>query len=163
MENQHELPIKIVVDAWNTTIARTDAVIKELTDAQLEKEVSPGRNTGVYLLGHLAAVHDRMMPLLGFGPQKYTHLDDVFLANPDKSGKPKPSIAELRNCWKEVNESLAANFNKMRPEDWLQKHTSVSDADFANQPHRNRLNVLVSRTNHLAEHYGQLLFLKEKE
>jgi hypothetical protein len=48
----------------------------------------------------------------------------------------------------------------MTAEQWLEKHTSVSDEDFAKEPHRNKLSVLISRTNHLANHIGQLLFLK---
>jgi len=43
----------------------------------------------------------------------------------------------------------------------LHKHTSVSEEDFAKEPHRNRLNVLTTRTTHLASHYGQLIFLKK--
>jgi hypothetical protein len=37
---------------------------------------------------------------------------------------------------------------------------TVSPEDFAKEPHRNRLNVLISRTNHMANHIGQLLLLK---
>ena len=32
----------------------------------------------------------------------------------------------------------------------------VSDEDFAREPHRNKLNVLISQTNHLSYHPGQL-------
>jgi hypothetical protein len=72
-----------------------------------------------------------------------------------------PSLADLRKYWNDVNETLASGFNSMQPHEWLQRHTSVSEEDFAKEPHRNRLNVLVSRTNHLSSHYGQLLFLKK--
>jgi DinB superfamily len=160
MENQ-DLAVKIVVDGWHTALSRTDALINSFTDEQIAGEVAPGRNSGTYLLGHLTAVHDRMLPLLGLGTQLHPELDEVFLTSPDKSGKPKPSIPELRAYWKEVNEAVAAGFATLKPEEWLHKHTSVSEEDFAKEPHRNRLNVLVSRTNHLSSHYGQLLFLKK--
>ncbi len=158
---EQQLPIKIVLDSWYTTISRANELFNSLTEEQLQNEVSPGRNTGTYLLGHLTAVHDRMLPLLGLGAQRFPQLDDVFLTSPDKSGKSKPSITELRAYWKEVNEALAASFRNMQPAEWLQKHTSVSEVDFVKEPHRNRLNVLISRTNHLSSHYGQLLFLKK--
>jgi hypothetical protein len=103
-----------------------------------------------------------MLPLLGVGPQRYPELDDIFLNNPDKSGKTMPPVAELRAKWEEINGALNTAFNAMQPAEWLAKHTAVSDADFATQPHRNKLNVLASRTAHVAEHYGQLLFLKKK-
>ena len=123
--------------------------------------MAPGRNTGTYLLGHLTAVHDRMLQLLGFGKQLHPELDDAFLTSPDKSGKEMPSVAELRNHWKEVNAELAKQFSNLQPEEWLKKHTSVSDEDFAREPHRNRMSVLVSRTNHISYHLGQLMFLKK--
>lgn len=160
--DQLNLAVKIAVDNWNTTLSRTTAVLNDITDEDMLREVSPGRNTGIYLLGHLVAVHDRMLPLLGVGGQRYPQLYETFIANPDKSGQAMPPVAELRSKWNEVNNALNTAFDAMQPGDWLTKHTAVSDEDFEAQPHRNKLNVLSSRTAHLAEHYGQLLFLKKK-
>ena len=160
MEYQIELAIKILLDAWNLQISRTNELLNQLTDEQLEKEVSPGRNTGVYLLGHLTAVHDAVLPLFGISEKLYPQLEEVFIKNPDKSGLEKPSIKDIRNYWNDVNNKLSEHFNRFTPEEWFQKHTSVSEEDFKKEPHRNRLNVLVSRTNHLSYHRGQLVFLK---
>jgi len=41
--------------------------------------------------------------------------------------------------------------------DWRQRHTAVSEEDFAKDPSRNRFAVLLSRTNHLSYHLGQAL------
>ena len=38
--------------------------------------------------------------------------------------------------------------------------TSVSEADFAREPHRNRYNVLLNRMGHLAEHMGQAVLVE---
>ncbi len=65
-----------------------------MSDELLEREVSPGKNRVLYLLGHLAAVHDAMLPLLMIGERSFAHLDDAFLANPDKAGLPMPGAAE---------------------------------------------------------------------
>ena len=160
MNNQKELMVKLVLDAWNTHLVRTGKLLDQLTDEQLQKEVAPGRNTGTYLLGHLVAVHDSLFPLLGTGEKLYPTLEEIFIRQPDKSGSEKPEVKELRNYWNEVNNKLANDFAKFSADEWLQKHTSVSEEDFAKEPHRNRLNVLISRTNHLAYHFGQLAFLK---
>lgn len=69
-------------------------------------------------------------------------------------------MTDLRHSWKEVNDSLDSNFNRLTLNEWLERHTAVSEEDFKNEPHRNRLNVVINRTNHLAWHYGQLLLLK---
>ena len=155
-----DLFIKMALDAWNVQIDRTNKLFNSLSDEQLHQEVSPGRNSGVYLLGHLTAVHDAILPLLSLGERLHPELDETFVKNPDKSGLPKPLTSALRDYWNEVNKKLLSGFNELNTSEWFQKHNAVSDADFQKEPHRNRLNVVLNRTSHLANHLGQLTFLK---
>jgi DinB superfamily len=159
---QRELFIKMVLDAWDTQIKRTDDLFNQLSDEQLMAEVSPGRNRGIYLLGHLAAVHDRIFPILNLGKEINPGMYEVFVASPDKSGAEIQPISELKLYWKKVNSKLAEQFSKLSVEEWFQKHTSVSEEDFKKEPHRNKLNIIINRTNHLAFHLGQLIFLKPR-
>lgn len=152
--------IRMVLDAWHQYIRRTDDLFNQLSDDQLLRQVANGRNTGVYLLGHLAAVHDRMIPLLGFGEAGWDKLYKDFLELPDGEQTRKYDLAELRSAWTDTNNKLSAYFKTLAPEQWFERHTSVSAEDFSREPHRNKLNVIINRTNHLAEHYGQLIFLK---
>ena len=161
IKEHQQLFKKMAQDAWKIQIDRTSKLIGALSDDQLAQEVAPGRNSGNYLLGHLTAVHDALFPLLGLGEKLYPQLDEVFVKNPDKSGLPKPAIKDLRNYWNEVNENLEKHFNDFSIEDWLQRHMAISEEDFEKEPHRNRLNVLLNRTAHLANHLGQLTFLKK--
>jgi hypothetical protein len=39
--------------------------------------------------------------------------------------------------------------------DWVARHTAVSEEDFAKEPLRNRFSILITRTNHLTYHVGQ--------
>ena len=158
MKQQQELLVKSVLDSWYSHISRVNNLLDTLSDEQLQNEIAPGRNRGIYLLGHLTAVHDRMLPLLNFEKNHYPQLDEIFITSADKV-KDLPSAADLRLYWKDVNETLAGHFKGLQPEDWLAKHTAVTDEDFAREPYRNRMNVLVSRTTHLAYHFGQLIFL----
>ena len=87
--------------------------------------------------------------------------EEPFIKNPDKSSLSKPETSLLRQYWRDVNSALASHFNKLTPDEWLQKHASISEEDFAKEPHRNKLSVLLNRTNHLSYHYGQLAFLKK--
>jgi len=48
--------------------------------------------------------------------------------------------------WKEVNGSLYDTFLVLSADQWLAKHTVVSNEDFLREPHRNKLNVLLSST-----------------
>jgi len=71
-----------------------------------------------------------------------------------------PLIVELRMSWANLNQKLKEYFVRLSPAEWFQKHTLMTDEDLIKEPHRNKLSVLINRTNHLAWHYGQLLLLK---
>lgn len=160
-KDQQELFVKMAIDAWNIQIDRTNKLFNSLSDEQLSQEVAPGRNSGIYLMGHLTAVHDALFPLLDIGEKLYPHLDEIFVKNPDKSNLEKPAAKELRNSWADVNEKLSERFVNFSTEEWFQRHMSISEAEFMKEPHRNKLNVLLNRTAHLANHLGQLIFLKK--
>jgi uncharacterized damage-inducible protein DinB len=157
---EKELFVKMVVDAWQTQNSRVNNLLADLSDEQLQAEISPGRNSGVYVLGHLTAVSDGLLQILGFGERLYPQLENIFLKNPEKAGLAKPPIGELKQYWKDVVAELSIHIDKMSADDWFAKHTAVSDEDFAKESHRNKLNVLISRTTHQSYHLGQLALLK---
>jgi hypothetical protein len=159
-----ELFTKTTIHSWKLAIDRLDQMFSSLPEAGLQTEVAPGRNRVFYLLGHLTAVSDRLFPLLGLGERLHPELDDAFLTHPDRQSPDRVSADELRRAWSEVHQKLTAAFEALPPEEWLQKHEAVSAEDFAKEPLRNRLAVLLSRTNHAAFHAGQIILaLKRQE
>mgnify|MGYP006220985185 CR=1 FL=1 len=48
--------VKLILDRWEASMKNFDTLLKTLTDDQLQREISPGKNRGIYLLGHLIAV-----------------------------------------------------------------------------------------------------------
>jgi hypothetical protein len=158
--NQQQIFIEMALKAWNVQLSRADKFFDSLSDEQLQKKIAPGKNTVLYLLGHLVAVHDGMITLYGLGDRQYAHLDEAFVKNPDKSGLPRPSAGELRTAWKKTNELLATLFAKLSAGDWFGKHTSMTDEDLQKEPTRNKLSVLLNRTGHLAYHLGQVILAK---
>ena len=113
-----------------------------------------------YLLGHLTAIHDRIFPLLGLGERLHPELDETYITSPDRVRADPLSATELRKAWTEVNTRLISAFERFTLEDWLQKHTAVSDEDYLRDPTRNRLAVVMSRTNHASYHSGQVVLAK---
>ena len=160
MTDPKGLFVKMVIMAWDTHIERMNKLLDELTDEQLKAETAAGRNTGVYLLGHLTAVHDRIIPLLGLGERQFPQLENLFVTSPDKSGLQLPTVSELKKYWNDTNTTLTHHFTGMKTDDWFTRHNAVSEQDFAREPHRNKLNILINRTNHLGYHLGQLIYLK---
>ena len=146
--------------AWDMQNNRFAKLVESLPEEQLLAQTAPGKNTGVYLLGHLVAVSDHMLPLLGLGERLYPHLEEVFIGNPDTSGLPKPPVSELKANLEAVNKRLSEGFAAFSPENWFERHNAVSETDFEKEPHRNKLNLLLNRTGHLAYHFGQMALLK---
>ena len=158
--SEKDLFIKMVVSNWDLQNKRINGLLSQLSDEQLLAEVAPGKNRGIYLLGHLAAVSDGMLPLLGFGEKLYPELESVFVTNPDNSGLDMPLLEDVKKFWHETNAKVSEYISQMAPEEWFTKHTAVSEEDFAKEPHRNKLNILMNRTGHHSYHLGQLIFLK---
>lgn len=152
--------VKMIFDRWYTLIQNFDNILSSITDEQLQKEIAPNKNRGIYLLGHLIAVHDDMLPILNFGDKLYPQLSEPFLKSPDKSVVKLPSAQELRGYWSKLNNVLTKNFESLQPDEWFQKHSSVSAEDFVKEPHRNKLNIIVTRTSHLSYHLGQFILIK---
>jgi hypothetical protein len=158
-ETSPALFVKMVLSAWHQQNTRADELLEKISDEQLLNETAPGRNTGIYLLGHLAAVNDGLFKLLGIGERLHPELDEIFLNSPDNSGKAFPTVDELKRYWKEINTALTNKFNSMQPEEWFERHTAVSEEDFAKEPYRNRLNVIITRSVHQGYHLGQMNYL----
>ncbi|MCX6593724.1 MAG: DinB family protein [Acidobacteria bacterium] len=153
-----ELLIAATLASWERATTRLDKAFSACTDEDLEREIAPGSNRLRYLLGHLTAVHDRMLPLLDLGARAYPHLD-IYLDQADRSFEETVTPAALRQAWSDVNARLAAGFATLQAGQWLERHTSVSPEDFAKEPLRNRFSVLLSRTNHAWSHFGQVAIL----
>jgi DinB superfamily len=147
--------VACAVREWTMNTERARALFTGLDTARLSAEVAPGRNRLVYLWGHLIAVHDAMLPLLGFGPRRHPELDEAFLNSGDRAVEHLPSAEELTRLWDEVDGALQAGFRSLSAAEWVQKHTAVSDEGFVVNPLRNRLAVLLNRTSHMAYHLGQ--------
>jgi hypothetical protein len=146
--------VTVTLNAFKANVEKADKFFSSLTEDELQKEVGPGRNRLVYLWGHLTAMHDRVIQLLGLGERLHPEFDALFLATPDKAAE-LPSVSEIRAAWNAVNAQLLAGAAGLSASGWLEKHSAVSAEDFAKDPLRNRFSVLLTRGNHLSHHLGQ--------
>jgi hypothetical protein len=154
MENEGSY-VALALKVWKAQIERAGKLFGSLSSEEVLREIAPGRNRLLYLWGHLTAIHDAMLPLLGLGERLHPEFDAAFVSNPDKSQAGIPSHDQVRRAWNVVNARLWEGFEKMSWSDWLGRHTAVSEEDFAKDASRNRFAILLSRTNHLAYHLGQ--------
>ena len=82
--NTEKSLIDSALRGWKSNVERAEKLFGDLSAKQLEQEVAPGRNRLIYLWGHLAAVNDRLFPLLGIGERLHPEFDGMFISNPDK-------------------------------------------------------------------------------
>jgi len=154
MENEGTF-VALGLKTWKAQIERADKLFGSLSSEEVLREIATGRNRLLYLWGHLTAIHDAMLPLLGLRDRLHPEFDVAFVSNPDKSLAGIPSHEEVHRAWNVVNAELWKGFEKMSWSDWVQRHSAVSEEDFVKDASRNRFSILLSRTNHLSYHLGQ--------
>ena len=160
-DSSNQIFVTTALKSWDVWAGRAGKLFDSLSDEQMLAEIAPGKNRPYYLLGHLVAVDDAMIPQLRLGEPGYASLRAPFIDSPDKAAPDTIPIAELRQAWKIVHEKLNAHFEQLSPAEWLERHSTVSEEDFAKEPHRNRLAILLSRTGHISYHLGQLMLLSK--
>lgn len=111
-----ETAIKMTLNRWNGSVSSPDKLLTVLTDEQLLRETAPGKNRGIYLLGHLVAVHDVMLVLLGLGEKQYPELTEPFIKLANKEVTDLPSDAVLRDYWTKQNALLRDKFDQLTVE-----------------------------------------------
>src|SRR5256712_12668014 len=71
--------VAIGLKAWKTQIDRADKLFGALSSEEVLGEIAPGRNRLLYLWGHLTAIHDAMLPLLGLRERLHPEFDVAFV------------------------------------------------------------------------------------
>jgi DinB superfamily len=155
-----QLSVKVAINSWKLVAERAGKTFSNFTEDELLKEVAPGKNRVIYVWGHLTAIHDAMLSILGLGPRLHPELDAIFVSNPDETAIQLPSGGELKKYWDEVNTKLLSEFARLSADEWLERHHAMSEEDYAKDPTRNRLAVLLSRTNHMSYHLGQVILAR---
>src|SRR5258708_16938332 len=143
-ESSETRMIDSALRVWKSTADRIDKFFGALSPEQLEQEIAPGRNRLIYLWGHIAALNDRLFPLVGLGPRLYPEMEVMFIANPDRPPISVYSAEQLKQAWNRINERLLDEFSGWSPAEWLERHTAVSAEEFLPEPHRSRYTGLLS-------------------
>jgi len=153
----NERIIRQIKNGWIAQNKLISDFMNKYADEAYETQVAPERNRALYILGHVVSASDGLFPMFGAGERKYPELEKLFTNNPDRTFVGEyPSITSLRIMWNDINEKLSSLFESMTTEDWMSKHTKVSEEDFKTDPLRNKLNVLIGRITHMNYHLGQL-------
>ena len=154
MSTEHSL-IDAALRGWKSNVERVDNLFGTFSPEQLDQQVSPGKNRLIYLWGHLTAVNDGLLPLLGIGERLHPELDAMFISKPDRSVELTVTAQSLKSAWDKINQKLWEGFTKFSAADWVGRHTAVSEDEFKREPNRNKFTGLLGRTAHMSYHVGQ--------
>ncbi|TWV94727.1 DinB family protein [Chitinophaga pinensis] len=150
--------ISQVLRNWDNEVAHVNRMFNKYPDEIYMQQVAPGRNSAWYILGHLAATTDAMLPQSFAGELIYPDIAP-FLYTSEKTLSVKANIQYLRRCWVDITNHFSKETRRFSSSEWMQRHALTSQEDFARDPGRNRLNLLMSRTAHLRYHLGQIALL----
>ena len=141
---------------WDAYNKRMQKLIDTINDANFHKPITPGGNSPSWILGHLVDTDDALLELFGIRKRLYPEFKTVYHHEKSSNQSGHFTKGELTAKWKAVSTELDNAFKSMNENDWLGRHTAVSEEDFKKEPHRNKLNVMLSRVAHKASHLGQI-------
>ena len=148
--------LDICLIQWDTYNRNMQKVFDSIREEDFDRPIVPGGNSPSWLLGHLADADDALLELFGMGKRMFPELAKIYHHERGTNQTGHLSKEELNIKWKAIVNELDTNFKRMSENDWLSRHMVVSEEDFKKQPHRNKLNVMLSRVTHKASHLGQI-------
>src|SRR5260370_18287049 len=77
----HKLSVQVAINSWRLVVERANKIFSSLTEDELLKEVAPGKNRLIYLWGHLTAINDAILPILGLGERLQPELAVFFVSS----------------------------------------------------------------------------------
>ncbi len=141
---------------WNTFNARMQKIFETISDDNYNKPIMANGNSPSWIMGHLAEADDALLELFGIGNRMHPELKTIYHRERGTNQLGHLSKSDLMGKWKSITAELDKAFKSWSENDWLSRHTAVSEEDFKKEPHRNRLNVMLSRVSHRASHLGQI-------
>lgn len=135
-------------------------IIGQLSDDDLKKEISPGKNPGTWLLGHLIACEDDFALYIKNEKATYPEYQKWFAyETKPQAFENYPPISEMRDKWKEMVEKNKKIYAELTDEVLNEPHARLTDEnDFCQTKH----DIAVHWQVHLMYHVGQLSVLIPK-
>src|ERR1019366_8461519 len=152
---------KLFHEQYNFMLAWVNMYLDELTDEELRSDIIPGKNHGVWILGHLIASDDTLSEYLGYGPtlfpesQVYSQGNTLLPVDECKS----PSV--LRGEWKKVCEKNESIYQTLTDAELDQPHAMLQ-GNPAEDYFKTKQGVIINWSLHQVHHAGQLALLLAK-
>jgi hypothetical protein len=135
--------------------------IDPLTDEELKMELAPGKNHGVWLLGHLITSDDDFSVYMGKGPLFYPEYHRIFgQGSKLQPVENYPDIPLLREQWKKVVEKNKKIYAELTDEELEEFHAKAKDPE--KDYFKTKQRIIIFWQLHQMYHAGQLGVLVSK-
>jgi DinB superfamily len=148
--------LEICLLQWNAYNRIMQKTLDSITEENFYKPIVADGNSPSWLMGHLADTDDALLKLFGIRERLFPELATIYHHERGANQSGHLTKDELMTKWKAIVAELDRNFSSMSESDWHARHMAVSEEDFKTEPHRNKLNVMLSRVTHKASHLGQI-------
>ena len=148
--------LEICLLQWSTYNNRMQKLLDTISEDNFNKPVFAGHNSPSWILGHLVDTDDALLELFGIRSRLFPELKTIYHHEKDTNQSGHLNKTELIKKWQAISAELDKAFKSWSDKEWLSRHTAVSEEDFKKEPHRNKLNVMLSRVGHKASHLGQI-------
>jgi hypothetical protein len=161
MENNTNPRATLLQEQFHFMLAWVNMYLDELTDEELRSDIIPGKNHGVWILGHLVASDDTLSEYLGYGPTLFPETQRYAqgqLLLPVDECKP-PSV--LRDEWKKVCEKNETIYQRLTDAELDEPHAMLQ-GNPENDYFKTKQGVIINWSLHQVHHAGQLALLLAK-
>ena len=140
---------------YDVMVEWVNGVLSGLADEDFNLELAPGKNNGVWILGHLIVCDDDFSEYMGKDEILYPQYIELFgqhtkVQSPEKY----PSVKELRESWKKVCEKNVKVYKQITDEELKEDHALVKNAE--DDYFKTKENIIMHWQLHEMYHAGQL-------
>lgn len=132
-----------------------NGIIDLLTDEEFKLEIFPGKNHGVWLLGHLVTSDDDFSVFMGKGDVLFPEYYEMFgQGSKLLSAENYPPVSELRAAWIKVCDKNRKIYHGLSDDELQTPHALVKDYD--KDYFKTKERVIMAWHLHQLYHAGQL-------
>ncbi len=153
---------KKYLQQYELMVGWINETLSGLSDEDFKTELSPGKNHGVWILGHLIVSDDDFSLYMGKGDLLYPELAEVFgQGSKIQSPENYPSVGDLKARWDRVYLKNKKIYSELIDSEFDEAHALVKDpeSDFFKTKGR----VIMAWQLHQMYHNGQLGVILSKK
>jgi hypothetical protein len=153
---------KMFYDQWKMVITDwVNGMLGKMSDDDFKIEISPGKNHGVFLLGHFIGSEDDLSVFLGKGDYMFPEYQKIFMGKVTLlSPQEYPSVSEMKENWKKVCGKSEKIYLELTDEELNEPHAMIKDPE--KDYFKTKARVLMAWQLHQAYHAGQLAIIASK-